>query len=228
VDLEGRLALLRRVLDDPPSVHDHPTGVLSADEGTYRFLAHACEPGSRTLETGLGVSTVLFAAWGAEHTCVVESQDEIDRLIDYLDSHEISRARLTFAVGSSDRVLPNLTLRGLDIVLADGCHGWPLPIIDWYFAGSMLKQGGLFMLDDVQLKSVTVGLIAYLDADPRWDRLERTPRWTAYRRLSGGDLCEDWTAQPFLGIPLHYRYARLVPAGLRPVAKRVAKRLGLL
>jgi hypothetical protein len=60
-----------------------------------------------------------------------------------------------------------------------------------------LGQGGLFVLDDLHLRSVTVGLVEFLDADPRWDQVTRKAKRAAWHRRSSGSLAEECTAQPF-------------------------------
>ena len=97
--------------------------------------------GGRTLETGCGISTVLFAMWAAEHVCVVPWPREADACREYLQQHGLPD-HVTFEVGWSDEVLPRLSGPPLDLVLVDGGHGFPAPILDWYYAASRLREGG--------------------------------------------------------------------------------------
>ena len=60
---EARRDVIEQVLADPPQVHPGaPSGVFRASGSCYEWLADVCRPGLRTLETGIGVSTVLFTA----------------------------------------------------------------------------------------------------------------------------------------------------------------------
>ena len=70
---------IETVLADPPQVHyGAPSGVWATDRSCYDFIATALpEEGGVTLETGCGISTVLFALWAAEHVCVVPSANEV-------------------------------------------------------------------------------------------------------------------------------------------------------
>ena len=196
----SRFEHIEAVLADPPKVHDDraPGGVWHTEASAYRFIAEHCSPGTRTLETGLGISTVLFALWKAEHTCVVEDQGEVDRLTAYAESRMIDLSTVRFAVGRSDAVLPALTSPELDLVLVDGGHAFPLPIIDWYYAGGRLRAGGHVVLDDMQLPQVSLGLRGFLDCDPRWTAVAGTRKWVAYRRETSHALSEGWWAQDFL------------------------------
>jgi len=226
--LQDRISAVDRVLADPPQVHPRAKGVWSTDPACYEYMATLAKPGSRTLETGLGVSTVLFALWGCQHTCVVHSEPEVIACQNYLKAHEISEDNIDFQIGPSERVLPNLALHDLDLVFVDGCHGFPLPVIDWFYAASMLRARGVAVLDDAQLFQVRLGLFDFLNKDPRWVRTRRRPKWVAFQRQESGSLGEEWARQPFLGIPLRIRCEGLVPAQARPFVSSVGRRFRLL
>jgi hypothetical protein len=189
------------VMNDPPPVHGAaagPTGVWGTAIDCYDFLARHVEPGARTLETGCGISTALFALWGTEHTCVVYSQDEVDILSSWAHQREVDLSHLTFEVGPSDDVLPRLEPTDLDLALIDGSHAFPAAIIDWFYAAGRLRKGGVVVVDDVHLPAVTLGLFEFLARDPRWELIARTDKWAACLRQSSGPLREEWTDQPFL------------------------------
>jgi hypothetical protein len=200
-DVAQRQQLVKTVLQDPPPVHGPaagPTGVWGTSEDCYEFLAQYAEPGARTLETGCGISTALFAMWGTEHTCVVYGQSEADILREWAAARDVDLSRVTFAVGPSDEVLPRLEPTELDLVLIDGSHGFPFPVIDWYYAGGRLGESGICVLDDLQLPQVRLGLLHFLVSDPRWEVVANTDKWIAFTRRSSGSLREDWDSQPFL------------------------------
>jgi hypothetical protein len=144
------------------------------------------------------MSTVLFAAWGAQHRCVTPGEAEAAAVIAYCEREGISTDGLTIDVAYSDAVLPSLDPNDppLDIVLIDGSHGFPAPLIDWYFGAGRLRRGGVVVVDDLQLPAVGI-LTDYLDRDPRWQSVRRTSKWAAYQRCSDGPLTEDWFLQPF-------------------------------
>ena len=217
LDPAERLAIVDRLLADPPVVHpmdrsSRPAmGVWSTEASAYRFIAERCDEASRTLETGLGLSTALFAALGCEHTCVTGSWDEVERLRTYCDLKGFDTAHVRFEAGGSHAALPRMLDDGeLDLVLVDGGHGYPTPILDWFYAGYRLRPGGVALIDDVHLPAVR-SLLQFLDRDPRWPALERNDKWHAYERRSSGPLVEDWTDQP------HYV---VHPPGLRSFVRR--------
>lgn len=190
---------------DPPAVHFvdpvyglvPPGGVWRTDRSCYEFLATHCRQGISSLETGLGISTALFTLWGCRHTCVVPWAVEAEKLGAYLAAREIDDSRLHVVVGYSHAVLPTLDPTPLDLVLVDGGHGFPMAVLDWFYAAGRLVAGGILVLDDLHLPSVTAGLLDFLDRDPRWTPLDRTDKWAAWQRESSGDLAEEWTDQPF-------------------------------
>jgi hypothetical protein len=203
-----RHAVVARVLADPPAVHPMaagpgaPLGVWSTEPSCYRFIAGHCPPGARTLETGSGTSTVLLAALGAAHVCCTGGQEEADRILAHCAARGIDTSQLTFAVGSSHRTLPPLEAVGdeRDLVLVDGSHAFPLPVVDWFYAAALLRRDGILVVDDVDLPAVRV-LCRFLDLDPRWDPVGGTRKWRAWARRSSGTLSEDWTEQPFYRHP---------------------------
>ena len=193
------------VLRDPPLVHamhgaEH--GVWPTDRDCYAYMGSVVTPGAKTLETGCGVSTALFALWGAEHTCVVYHQQEADVLLAWAAERDIDTSSLRFEIGPSQHVLPRLVDDGeLDLVFVDGSHGFPAAIIDWFYAGGRLRDGGIGVFDDAQLASVQLGLFDFLDHDPRWEETRVEWKWVAVTRRSSGPLGEEWTDQPFINEP---------------------------
>lgn len=215
--------LVDRLLADPPAVHamaagpDAEIGIWSTDRDCYVLLAEHASPGAHTLETGSGLSTVLLAALGSNHTCITPSQAEADRILAYCDGHAIDSSALTFEIGCSDEVLPGMSRKPLlDLVLIDGNHGFPAPILDWYYAASRLAPGGLVVFDDIALPAVA-HLCAFVDRDPRFSVHRRTEKWAAYRRTGQGDLRQDWFEQPFYTAP--------APASLAAIPGRAVRKI---
>ena len=201
---DERLVWVERVVANPPRVHPWApdNAAWSTEESCYRFMADQVGSGSRTLETGAGVSTALFAAWGCNHIAVVPFAEEANVLDRYLDEQGIDRTSLTFDLRPSEVALPTLTGAGpLDLVFVDGCHGFPSPIIDWFYGAGLLRKGGVVVFDDIQLPQVESLLSTFIELDERWEMVAGTSKWKAFRRLSEGPLGEDWYAQPFFTKP---------------------------
>ena len=144
--LENRLAITGRIFDSPPPVHPGaPDNVWGTARRCYDFMANHVRPGSRTLETGAGISTVLFTAWGCDHLAVVPYPSEANVVEAYCAEHDISTDSLEFDLRPSEVALPDRAESGeLDLVFIDGCHGFPLPIIDWFYGAGRLRRGELW------------------------------------------------------------------------------------
>lgn len=200
---ERQLAIVKQVLRDPPAVHlGAPDGVWRTQRRCYEFMSGEVRPGFKTLETGTGISTVLFTAWGCEHIAVVPSREESETILDYCSERGIDTSALTFDLRPSEVALPAMQDSGeLDMVFIDGAHGFPAPIIDWFYGAGRLRKGGVVVFDDVQLPAVGSFLDSYIEWDPRWQRLGGTAKWRAYRRDSDGSLAEQQWSQQFYSGP---------------------------
>ena len=182
---------------DPPSVHENaPQGVWAAAQDCLDFLGATLRPGSRTLETGCGATTIVFAAAGTAHTAVFLDESEGLAVQEWCRDHGFSTAGVSFHPGSSSETLPQLEIGDLDLVMVDGCHGFPFPQLDWYYAASHLVDGGVLVVDDTHL-AAPYELRRYLERDPRWTRIHVGTQWVAFRRVGSGSLDEEWTSQRF-------------------------------
>src|SRR3546814_19746420 len=85
---------------------DPRMGVWSTDEDCYRLIASRCPPGTRSLETGSRLSTVLLAALGAQHLCCTPGPEAADRILDPCRAPGIDAPRPPFATGSPSATLP--------------------------------------------------------------------------------------------------------------------------
>ncbi len=200
VGLHERLRWVDRLLASPPLVHPEAENgaVWSTEPTCYRFMAKHVHPGARTLETGAGLSTALFAAWGCEHLSVVPFEHEADVILRYCADHDIPTDTLRFDLRPSEVALPELAdTDQRDLVFVDGCHGFPMPIIDWFYGASLLRKDGTIVIDDLQVPQVRSLVEQFLEPDERWVRIDWRWKWIAFRRVSEGSLAESETRQTF-------------------------------
>src|SRR5438874_7268981 len=148
-----------------------------------------------TLETGAGSSTLVFAARGAEHEAITPDPAEEERIRGECDRRGIPSGGVRFLIGPSHEVLPTWEPRPLDLVLVDGAHGFPYPILDWWHLAPHVQVGGRMLLDDAYMAPVGV-LVDYLDSRPAW-RVERAVGYrTVIVRKLADELPEfDWTGE---------------------------------
>ena len=103
-----------------------------------RYLLNVVAPDMITLETGAGISTLIFALGGSKHTAIAPWSDEFEAARDYAEKLEIDMSRVNFIASPSEELLPTLDITDIDIVFIDGMHAFPWPILDWYFTADRL------------------------------------------------------------------------------------------
>lgn len=180
---------IRELVRRPPKLHVHRGRPISwgINRALADLLRREVSARSRTLETGAGVSTLIFLLLGATHDAISPDPDEASKILAYCTEHRIPTDRYVHHLARSEAVLPTLPLEpGLDLVLVDGDHAFPIPCLDWFYAARRLRRGGLMVLDDVSLWSVRI-VADFLSADDAWQQIERSRRFAAYRLLVDPD-----------------------------------------
>ena len=163
-----------------------------------RVLDESVNESSSTLETGEGLSTMLFALRRAQHTCVTPNAGAVGRIRSACDARGIPLDTVNFVIGPSELVLPGLDLAPLDAVLIDGRHGFPAPFIDYYYTADAVKVGGLVIVDDTQLWTGRV-LREFLEAEPEWRLMhDFAPRSAIFLRTHPGGRDKEWNDQPYV------------------------------
>jgi methyltransferase family protein len=215
-------AELHRLLAAPPMLHrdwSTPDGVTSygIQPSFLQLLADLVAPGSLTLETGTGLSTIVFAVIGTEHIAISPFADEHVRILKYCEEHGIPTTHLRFIVAFSNACLHSLDFqgRGLDFALIDGSHAFPQPVIDYFYINNHLKIGGLLAIDDLQITSVGM-LHRFLMADPAYELVKIDSEKTGlYRKVRATSYPLDWASQDmnrrnpdFSFLPTHLRVRR--------------------
>lgn len=201
--------LLERFRRHAPSFHLDGSSDWSVSEETIRFLAAHVPQDAVTLETGAGLSTAMFALLGARHTCITPDAGEVRRIGDFCRAAGIPTGALGFEVDYSESVLPRLKGPPLDFVLIDGGHGFPMPIIDWYYSAIHLKEGGVVLIDDTHLWSVSI-LVDMLKSDDGWAHMGRVGRRTHAFRKTAPFAYKEFCFQPHV-----VRKSRLASATTR-------------
>lgn len=191
---------LAALLADPPLLHEDDEGRATSwqlSDEALDFIDSTVGQGWKTLETGEGVSTLLFAIKGADHVCVSPNTPAIERIRKFAVDHAISMQQVSFEADFSDRVLPTLGVGSLDLILIDGGHGFPIPYIDWYYSAPALRVGGLLLLDDTQLWTVDL-LTRFLKEEPEWQiRPNAGPRTSVFVKVAEVTP-KEWNQQKYV------------------------------
>lgn len=137
---------------------------------------------------------MVFAACGTEHEAVTPASDEAHRITEECRRRGISTERVRFRIGPSHEVLASWQPRALDLVLLDGAHGFPYPILDWWYVMPHLRPGGFVLLDDAYMGGVSA-LVEFLRSRPAW-RLEGA---AGYRTVIVRKIAEELPPYDSLG-----------------------------
>lgn len=170
---ETDLTIVEQLLSDRPSFHLGGSAYWASLPETLRAIRDSVEPADVTLETGVGASTVVFTAAGANHTAISPDHREHDLLRAYCRRTGIDDTRLALIADFSEDVLPSLLSRErtLDVAFIDGAHSFPFPEVDWCYIARSLKPGGKLILDDITIPSVEP-VYRHMSREPNW-RLDR-------------------------------------------------------
>jgi predicted O-methyltransferase YrrM len=189
----------------PPGLHGEGNEFWGLAWPALRWLEREVQPGMATLETGAGSSTLAFAAGGADHVAVTPDAGEETRIRKQADRLGIDHSRIHFEIGPSHEVLPRLEEAPLDLVLVDGAHGFPYPVLDWWYTGARLKLGGRMLIDDAYMPPVSV-LVDALRSQAGWKVEESIGYRTVVVRKTADALPDwDWHGER-IGGRMSFRY----------------------
>lgn len=140
-----------------------------------RWLAGELAIGGRTLETGCGGLTPLFAAVSAAHTVVSPHAADHERVAARCAALGVGMDHVTFVAAPAHEWLPAAASGGalgtLDALLLASGEGYPVPALEWFYAGAALHRGSLLVVDRVDARA-SADLVGFLRADPaRWRHL---------------------------------------------------------
>jgi Methyltransferase domain len=220
-------ALTEQLRHNPPGLHAGGSEYWGLAWEALEWLEREVRSEMATLETGSGASTLVFAAAGAEHEAVTPAADEEERFRAEAKRHGVDGSRVSFRFGLSHEVLPTLEQRPLDLVLVDGAHGFPYPILDWWYVAPRVNVGGRVLLDDAYMPPVRA-LIDALRADRHWEvEPAASFRTAVVRKLSEGLPTFDWEGER-IGGGMGFGYLPLPARVAASARQRVfSTRLGL-
>ena len=188
------------------------------------YLFRTVASGWHTLETGSGLSTLIFLERVAWHVAVTPNAEEGVRIKRWAIEHHLDIERLTFAPLPSEDHLPIAHYQNLDCVLVDGKHAFPWPILDWFFTARMLRRGGFMILDDIDLWPVRQ-LADFLESDePRWGCVQKFDRSICFEKRTESIDDVAWHMQPLLWKhQQRYTFRRIKAAVKRRLLARLRK-----
>lgn len=164
---------------------EQQTYCFSLSLEALQWLEDHVEPSMRTIETGSGASTIVFASRGSRHTAISPRAAEHEAICAYCDREGIDVGGVTFIAESSHTALARET-EPIDLALIDGAHGFPYPVLDWFEIQSKLREGGILLVDDSYIPTVNM-LVRYLRNSSDWEYIGAPGgRTTVFRKLGDG------------------------------------------
>ena len=203
----GTRDIVGKLIADSPKVHDWGNGLQSGGLTgeilttiSAYLLDEFGEGNFRSIETGAGLSTLLFAAARPlQHVAINPDVGLRDRIGNEAKNRQISLDQTDYLLEFSEDVLPDLAkTTKVDIALIDGGHGWPSVFVDFCYMNMMLRKGGIMIVDDIILYPCTQ-LYLLLKHQPGW-KLERTvySKTTFFRKETDAIRLPDFGGQPYL------------------------------
>ena len=190
---------LNTILSHPPKLHEYSGQLISdwrIDNKTCFELNNRLKAGLKTLETGAGLSTIIFAANGCRHTCITPDKAQVDRIQDYCRSADIDTSEVEFVIAKSSDIIHQLPRSEFDLILIDGCHNFPTVFVDFYYAAKILKVGGTLILDDMEIYTCQLAA-RFVQSDPGWNVELKTNR-VAFAIKISDTIDKEWCHQQFV------------------------------
>jgi predicted O-methyltransferase YrrM len=216
---------LTSLLKSPPKVHDWGSGELTSTgfaAEVFEFMEKVLTPESVSIETGIGISTAVFALKAGNHTCVSPDPNEISRFKEYSEKNKISINNITFLCKKSFEVWFNLKDNLWNFVLIDGLHGFPTPFMDWYFLSQGLKVNGYLVIDDTHI-STGKTLKDFLLREDSWKIVAPLSEKTAiFQKVKDFDYNKEFIHQAYV---LEQTKAINKYKKIRDFARRVKRKL---
>jgi hypothetical protein len=133
----------------------HLAGTVSAD-ALSAIATHASKrPIRNSVETGCGATTLLLSHLSENHK--VFALDIGNSISSVRRSTMLRPGVVTFMEGPSQRTLPKHHFsEKLQLALIDGPHAYPFPDLEYYFLYPHLDTGALLILDDIQIRTITI------------------------------------------------------------------------
>ena len=145
--------LIDEIANLPPNWHR--AGSVSR-KVLHAIAIHAERIGTirHSVETGSGRTTLLFSHLSASH--LVFAKDDGESISVVKKSHLFKSDHVTYIEGPNQVTLPRYTFNHkVQMALIDGPHGYPFPDLEYYYLYPLIETGGLILLDDIQIPSIT-------------------------------------------------------------------------
>jgi predicted O-methyltransferase YrrM len=139
----------------------------------------------RTVETGCGASTIVFARYSqSHHAYCYDDRTEDNSSVEFTMSFShFDAAKVEWHFGPTQCTLRDKPLKEpVDMALIDGPHGYPFPEFEYMMLYPLIKPGGILVIDDIHIPTIR-HLFNFLREDDMF-RLDRVVSMTAFFQRS--------------------------------------------
>ncbi len=192
-DLES---IVDQIVDLPPEWH--AAGSMSPK--ILRAMAKHCADKNieRSVETGVGKSTLLLSQVSANHK--VFAIDGGGSLTATRQCRLLAKEHVEFIEGPTQQTIPKHAFEGkLQFALIDGPHAYPFAELEYYFIYPLLDEGAIFVIDDIHIPTI-YNMFQFMKKDGMYELLEVVQN-TAFFQRTGQEafnpLGDGWEHQPY-------------------------------
>ncbi len=171
---------------------DIRASAVKFSEGEYLHELIRANGFRKTLETGLGLglsAASILTASRARHVAIDPFQADYDNCgLKNLESLGLLPS-LEFHADYSHHVLPQLLKEGrkFEFIFIDGDHKFDGQFVDFYYAASLIEQGGFIVLHDTWMRGTSY-LMNYVRSNRKdFEPVPQSPRNMAVFRKCGVD-----------------------------------------
>lgn len=111
----------------------------------------------RTVETGCGASTIMFAHYAAQHTAYcTDDRAWSNSNVRYAQGFPgFQREHVNWIYGPPQRTIFAQPLeQPVDVLLIDGPHGYPFPELEYFGLYGCLQPGSILIVDDIHIPTI--------------------------------------------------------------------------
>jgi hypothetical protein len=164
-----------------------------------RIVVHlGSGPVDHSIETGTGKSTLLFSHVSQDHKVFTLKNNASFEAV--VSCPILNREVVEFIDGPTQITLPRYPFANkIQVALLDGPHAYPFPDLEYYSTYSHLEEGGLLILDDINIPTI-FNLFSFIEKDAMFELIDIVGITAFFRRTAAptfSPLEDHWWTQSY-------------------------------
>lgn len=144
----------------------------------YAIYEHCGSDIPYTMETGTGLSTILFSHISKNHK--VFTLNDGNMMSTVINSELFNPRHVEFIEGPTQQTVPLYSFTNkFNVILLDGPHGYPFPDLEYYYLYPHLETGGILIIDDIVIPTI-YNLFNFLKEDAMFELIDVVGGNTAF------------------------------------------------